>query len=277
MGTSVTMQKSAAIVCLAALLSGANARSLMKMVPASSVDNRVINGNTASLGDFPHAVAILMDGRSLCTGSLISDQWVLTAGHCVEGVSSFDITAGSVSRDSSNLSEGGVVVPASTSILHESYGFPYNDIGLIMLDEPISLTDNIKISTLVEANAEIADGTEVIIAGWGKTTDFSAAATNMQYAPVNVISNAECRQTYGSSITAGHICTTGGSGTESGTCNGDSGSALNLPTPATETGYTTIGVTSFVSGAGCQSDNPDGFLRVSSYIDWISTNTGLEF
>merc|ERR1712137_1337745 len=122
MGTSVTMQKSAAIVCLAALLSGANARSLMKMVPASSVDNRVINGNTASLGDFPHAVAILMDGRSLCTGSLISDQWVLTAGHCVEGVSSFDITAGSVSRDSSNLSEGGVVVPASTSILHESYG-----------------------------------------------------------------------------------------------------------------------------------------------------------
>merc|ERR1712226_1799260 len=261
MGTSVTMQKSAAIVCLAALLSGANARSLMKMVPASSVDNRVINGNTASLGDFPHAVAILMDGRSLCTGSLISDQWVLTAGHCVEGVSSFDITAGSVSRDSSNLSEGGVVVPASTSILHE----------------PISLTDNIKISTLVEANAEIADGTEVIIAGWGKTTDFSAAATNMQYAPVNVISNAECRQTYGSSITAGHIYTTGGSGTESGTCNGDSGSALNLPTPATATGYTTIGVASFVSGAGCQSDNPDGFLRVSSYIDWISTNTGLEF
>merc|ERR1711902_241157 len=225
MGTSVTMQKSAAIVCLAALLSGANARSLMKMVPASSVDNRVINGNTASLGDFPHAVAILMDGRSLCTGSLISDQRVLTAGHCAEG---------------------GVVVPACTSILHESYGFPYNDIGLIMLDEPISLTDNIKISTLVEADAEIADGTEVIIAGWGKTTDFSPAATNMQYAPVNVISNDECRQTYGSTITPGHICTTGGSGTESGTCNGDSGSALNLPTPATETGYTTIGVTSFV-------------------------------
>jgi len=36
-----------------------------------------------------------------------------------------------------------------------------------------------------------------------------------------------------------------------------------------------VGVTSFVSSAGCESGNPHGFSRVAEHLEWIETVTGL--
>jgi hypothetical protein len=38
--------------------------------------------NTAYRGQFPWQVAIAIDDASFCSGSLISNLWVLTAAHC---------------------------------------------------------------------------------------------------------------------------------------------------------------------------------------------------
>nr|CAD7407042.1 unnamed protein product [Timema cristinae] len=61
------------------------------MLPCSSEDapkypgSRIVNGNQASRGQFPHQAALYLDGRSFCGGSLISTTWVLTAAHCTLG------------------------------------------------------------------------------------------------------------------------------------------------------------------------------------------------
>ena len=59
---------------------------LEKHVEASLFKNsRIINGQEASPGEFPHQVTLLRNGYHTCGGSVISNGWVLTAAHCVDG------------------------------------------------------------------------------------------------------------------------------------------------------------------------------------------------
>ena len=38
---------------------------------------------------------------------------------------------------------------------------------------------------------------------------------------------------------------------------------------------TAIGINSFVSSAGCTAEFPDGTTRVTAYLDWIESHTGI--
>ena len=49
---------------------------------------KIINGQLATVGQFPWQVAIISTGffkNGVCGGSLISDVWILTAAHCLIG------------------------------------------------------------------------------------------------------------------------------------------------------------------------------------------------
>jgi len=43
--------------------------------------NRITGGSTASRGQFPWQVALIIDGAWFCAGSLVSSLWVLTAAN----------------------------------------------------------------------------------------------------------------------------------------------------------------------------------------------------
>ncbi len=46
---------------------------------------RVIAGVDAKKGAWPWQILMLFNGTTMCGGSLISPQWVVTAAHCVFG------------------------------------------------------------------------------------------------------------------------------------------------------------------------------------------------
>lgn len=44
---------------------------------------RIVGGHNAELNEWPWIVALFNNGRQFCGGSLIDDQHVLSAAHCV--------------------------------------------------------------------------------------------------------------------------------------------------------------------------------------------------
>nr|XP_048281476.1 anionic trypsin-2-like [Myodes glareolus] len=57
-------------------------------IPANDSDDKIIGGYTCENNSVPYQVS-LNAGYHLCGGSLISDQWVLTATHCYKPQSIF--------------------------------------------------------------------------------------------------------------------------------------------------------------------------------------------
>lgn len=46
-------------------------------------DPRIINGVREPIENSPYQVALLKNGKLLCGGALIRNNWVLTAAHCL--------------------------------------------------------------------------------------------------------------------------------------------------------------------------------------------------
>lgn len=44
---------------------------------------RIVGGNSASEGQFPHQVLLRIGNNGMCGGSIISENYVVTAAHCV--------------------------------------------------------------------------------------------------------------------------------------------------------------------------------------------------
>lgn len=195
------------------------------------------------------------------------------------------------------------VVESRNLIIHSDYNEEriIDDIGLIVLDEPVELNEYIdviamppryintdytgKIIFYVQTfkfqgmfnpclflfswwtvNLAASSGYNAKVSGWGLVSSDGNRPSLLQEANVTVISNFQCRQVY-SIVTDFHLCTLGDAGES--ICDGDSGSPL-------VTGNTQIGIVSYGSGS-CNGSYPSGFTRVSRYLDWLEEKTGLKF
>ncbi|XP_063914165.1 brachyurin-like [Zophobas morio] len=236
-------------------------------------EQRIIGGQVARAGQFPFSAAIYkntLDGNYFCGGALLTTQWIITAGQCVDGAILFTIYLGT----------NNIETPGSTSVrlatdeyvLHPEFN-PLtleNDIGLIKLRMPVERTDYIlPISNLPSSNLPASAGALEAI-GWGQTSDNSELADELNWIPVTTVSNEECRITYGNQLTDGMVCIVGSF--NEGACTGDTGSPLVQWIRGV---YSThVGISSFVSANGCESTDPSGYTRTYPYLSWIRNVTG---
>ena len=53
------------------------------------IDERIIGGELANLGDFPYLVSLTENSRHFCSGFIYSETWVVTTAKCVSGFVDF--------------------------------------------------------------------------------------------------------------------------------------------------------------------------------------------
>merc|ERR1712071_171060 len=56
--------------------------------------DKIVGGHEAAENEWPWQVALFIDDAWFCGGSIISDEYVMTAAHCADGASYFNILAG---------------------------------------------------------------------------------------------------------------------------------------------------------------------------------------
>jgi len=239
--------------------------------------DRIVGGHEAAENEWPWQVALFIDDAWFCGGSIISDEYIMTAAHCADGASYFNILAGAhdVRADSEPHR---VEITSYEGFTHPEWdpNTLSNDIALVRLPEKIEFNDFIRPACLPPAEDESNEyvGELTTPVGWGKNADSAGGITPklQMVSDLPVIDNPTCNDYYGI-LNAGIMCIDSSDG--KGVCNGDSGGTLNLRQEA-ENKWTQIGVTSFVSSAGCESGNPHGFTRVAYFGQWIESETGLK-
>ncbi|XP_037030900.1 collagenase-like [Bradysia coprophila] len=243
-------------------------------VEASPV-TRIIDGSIAHHHQFPwHLSLQIVTSTSTniryCGGSLISNQFVLTAASCLVDATNVRIDMGSVLFLEPQFSQ-----ESTQFVSHSQFNgqFNTNNIGIIRLRSPISEYSNTLRAILIPGTQHAGDqyvGVQSYISGYGVyVLGGNVLSNQLKFGQQTTLANVECQQSFDARfVQAGSICAK--SNATQTVCHGDIGGPLVVQYGDT---WMQIGIASTISANGCAG--PTVYTRLTSYIDWIRTMTGI--
>jgi len=277
-------------------------RMKTKNVPTA---DRIINGEEAIPGRYSYMTFLLIETapgsedneQYSCGGTLIARDVILTAAHCINGVSAL----AAIGRHNLTDNTQGEVIPVANFLPHPDYsnatsGGNLYDTALFVL--PQEITQDVELITLNPVGSVPAPGDPVTAAGWGRT-DAGNPSDVLLKADLVAIDNVQCYEelelffsqyneflegqgldtipwTFSSPIEFDSIiCATDD---VSSTCKGDSGGPLFIP-GMDESGAddVQVGIVSWGSPT-CNLLGVNGvpppvaYTRISEVYDWIRSN-----
>ncbi|CAB4025346.1 Chymotrypsin-like protease CTRL-1, partial [Paramuricea clavata] len=221
---------------------------------------KVVSGQPARPNSWPWQVSLRSVGSShhFCGGSLISDQWVVTAAHCLERSSASSL----------NVRLEAVNYERCWRYVNLNY-----DIALIKLSRRVTFTPQIQPVCLPQQGVIVNEvsGKECYITGWGRTRPGQSLARALQQARLPVISESKCREHMRSHgrVTRQMICAGfGGSSTVSG-CQGDSGGPFVCRDKSSNRWILQGAVSWGTRTCSAGYNQFTVFARVSEFANWI--------
>lgn len=149
-----------------------------------------------------------------------------------------------------------------------------HDIALLKLEKPVNFTENIKPINLPsrhQASIDAIINSTMYVPGFGQTKNASQSSLYLRYVKMRVITTEQCSEEWGWKMRETLLCSQGFSNSNETTCSGDSGNGLVTTSDDVETIF---GIVSY-GAPGCLG-KPKVFTRVTSYLDFIHSVTGIE-
>ncbi|OQV22851.1 putative Plasma kallikrein [Hypsibius exemplaris] len=265
--------------------------------------SRIVGGKIAQEQSWPWIGALIQQKPGywpyqFCGGTLLTSEWFITAGHCVDSLSDEEIIQRvHIMLGEPNLykafTNAGNSAPKNLYsvkkvVKHEQYDVPTgstnNDVALLKLSRPVPFTSTVSPACLpsssiydVPAGALKDQGRRVcFVAGWGHTSEgqqkgrdivVGAGSDALQQVNINSYNHTECkRKLRGYFFGTNMLC---GGFDEGGkdSCQGDSGGPLVCKNAAGA--YELQGVVSW--GAGCaRAEMPGIYASVHALKSWIT-------
>lgn len=265
------------VACSVFFVFAANSRCTAEGGAITETQSPIVNG--VITGDYPAVGALLFDAggsasnaNGICSGTLVGCQTFLTAAHCVCDTVGGNCQPGDLGAPNPNLYFVYVphfgVVPVQSIAVQADYDFPVGDVAVLRLASPVSNVRPARINT----SAPPATGMAGTIVGFGLT-----AGGNNDYGVKRSGSVTTVGCTGGISSTTS-VCWAfrsplGSPGSNSNTCNGDSGGPLFLDLGS---GPVVAGITSGGNSQNCLPPDDSYDANVYAYRSWIAAQAGAD-
>jgi secreted trypsin-like serine protease len=241
-----------------------------------AINAKITGGTNAFIADFPWQVYYI-SGNFRCGGSIIANNWVVTAAHCTFNDTGSSILASDmfvrVGLNNPSNSLDGKTYAVSQAIVNAGFDSQtlLNDIALLKLKDTINFANAtpIKLVTIDDAaSGATVPGVLSWVTGWGLThVNPDVLPTALQKVQLPIISIAQASTVWGvipaTDLMAGFL-----NGNKDA-CNGDSGGPLVVPVLGE---YKLAGIVSWGSSI-CNTYG--AYTSVSDLESWIRTTTGI--
>ena len=254
----------------------------------------IINGNSATIADYPMTGGMLMRGiifgqefdTFVCTSTLIAPDVVLLAAHCLDDYSftfgygeiedkelfwtrqadltSWDGTQRNPELPADTIGVAGYVIHDDFSMENFEVGISQNnDIALLFLETPITDIQHAFLPN-EKIQAQITEGMEVDVVGWGQ----QIATSQFESPPSGSYGIKQIGSSYISELGTFEF-QVGREESDVRKCHGDSGG----PSFATfENEIRVIGVTSHAYDLSDCFETGGVDTRTDAYLNWIESN-----
>ncbi|KAJ1822714.1 hypothetical protein LPJ56_000587 [Coemansia sp. RSA 2599] len=271
--------------------SAALAILLMALVAAARnplnhrMNKRIVGGSAVAEGKYKFAVHLTIKTETteyLCGGSLLANNLVVTAAHCMVDADTNSVYQPSqvtVCYGSVNVNKMSCTSARNITVNNKYNPETYvNDIALIQ----ISPLKSSSFSTVKIYMGELPESTELITMGWGKTSDSSAVLpSTLMSTTIKVGDSATCKLADGSyqSANGPEICSVNAMTPGKDSCSGDSGSPTVIEIDGQDylAGLTSTGVDLVhPEEATCATRNGVAFYtHIREFRQFIAKVTGL--
>ncbi|XP_071397026.1 tryptase-2-like [Centroberyx affinis] len=238
------------------------------------VRSSIVGGQDAPVGRWPWMVHLnISDGskRWRCGGSLLTDEWVLTAASCVDRQHNTNADKSMAWLGSNALRGFSRFRRLGNIITHNDFqsNGNLNNIALVKMTKKVVFTPVIAPVNLITTQDSFDSTSECWITGWGDVGKNNPLPGQevLQQLQVPIVRQIECKAAYpgmtDKMLCAGYL--EGGRGT----CDGDTGGPLMC---RTSRGFVQVGIMSYGNSSGCALEGfPSVYTRVDQYLPFINS------